>query len=92
MTIELNDYGLMIDLGDLFYVSLSWAFLISFAIVLIAYKAYKVIKNRKDEDVIEAYQHRKDDSTWDVNEQTTYYTSAVIYCYPRPYYGTHSSA
>ena len=87
MTIEVNDYGLMIDLGDFLYVSLSWAFLISYAIALIAYEAYKVIKNRKDEDVIEAYQHRKDDSAWDVNEQTTYYTSTVIPCPSRPIHG-----
>jgi hypothetical protein len=48
MTIELNEYGLMIDLGDLFYVSLSWASLISFAIVLVAYKAYNAYKRTRN--------------------------------------------
>jgi hypothetical protein len=67
MTIELDQYGFMLD-TEWCYIALSWQLLIASAIVLIAYKAYKVIKNRKDEDVIEAYQHRKDDSTWDVNE------------------------
>ena len=58
MTIELNEYGLMIDLGDFLYVSLSWAFLILSALVFIGYKFYKriqahrwasLIKNELDE-------------------------------------------
>lgn len=58
MTIELNEYGLMIDLGDFLYVSLGWAFLILSALVFIGYKVYKriqahrwasLIKNELDE-------------------------------------------
>jgi hypothetical protein len=58
MTIELNEYGLMIDLGDFLYVSLGWAFLILSSLVFIGYKVYKriqahrwasLIKNELDE-------------------------------------------
>jgi hypothetical protein len=45
MTIELNDYGLMIDLGDFFYVSLSWAFII---LSVVGVTLYKVIKRKKN--------------------------------------------
>jgi hypothetical protein len=41
MTIELDNYGLMLDLGDLLYVSLSWAMLITSAIIFAGYKIYK---------------------------------------------------
>ena len=41
MTIELNEYGLMLDLGDFLYVSLSWAMLITSAIIFAGYKIYK---------------------------------------------------
>ena len=41
MTIELDNYGLMFDLGDLLYVSLSWAMLITSAIIFAGYKIYK---------------------------------------------------
>jgi len=47
MTIELNEYGLMIDLGDFLYVSLSWAFIISSALILVGYKVYKVMTKRR---------------------------------------------
>jgi hypothetical protein len=47
MTIELNDYGLMIDLGDFFYVSLSWAFIILTALVIVGAKVYNKIKSNK---------------------------------------------
>jgi hypothetical protein len=47
MTIELNEYGLMIDLGDFLYVSLSWAFIILTALVIVGAKVYNKIKNSK---------------------------------------------
>ena len=47
MTIELDEYGLMLDLGDFIYLSLSWAFLILSALVFIGYKVYKRIKNNR---------------------------------------------
>jgi hypothetical protein len=47
MTIELNDYGLMIDLGDFLYVSLSWAFIILTSLVLVGAKVYNKIKSNK---------------------------------------------
>jgi large-conductance mechanosensitive channel len=47
MTIELNEYGLMIDLGDFLYVSLSWAFIILTAVILVGAKVYNKIKNNK---------------------------------------------
>ena len=42
MTIELDDYGFMFDLGDFIYVSLSWAMLITSAVIFTGYKIYKV--------------------------------------------------
>jgi hypothetical protein len=45
MTLELNDYGLMIDLGDFLYVSLSWAFII---LSVVSVTLYKVIKRKKN--------------------------------------------
>jgi len=47
MTIELNEYGFMLDMGDFIYLSLSWAFLILSALVFIGYKVYKRIKNNR---------------------------------------------
>ena len=47
MTIELNEYGLMIDLGDFLYVSLSWAFIILSALIIVGAKVYNKIKNNK---------------------------------------------
>jgi large-conductance mechanosensitive channel len=47
MTIELNDYGLMIDLGDFLYVSLSWVFIILTAVILVGVKVYNKIKSNK---------------------------------------------
>jgi hypothetical protein len=41
MTIELDNYGFMLDLGDLLYVSLSWAMLITSAVIFAGYKIYK---------------------------------------------------
>jgi hypothetical protein len=41
MTIELNEYGLMLDLGDFLYVSLSWSMLITSAIIFAGYKIYQ---------------------------------------------------
>jgi large-conductance mechanosensitive channel len=52
MTIELNEYGLMIDLGDFLYVSLSWAFLILTAVVLVGAKVYNKIKNKQVSDTL----------------------------------------
>ena len=47
MTIELNEYGLMLDLGDFIYLSLSWAFLILSALVFIGYKVYRRVQAHK---------------------------------------------
>jgi hypothetical protein len=47
MTIELNEYGLMLDLGDFLYVSLSWAFLILSAVIIVGVKVYSKIKSNK---------------------------------------------
>ena len=47
MTIELNEYGLMIDLGDFLYVSLGWAFIILSAVILVGVKVYNKIKSNK---------------------------------------------
>ena len=47
MTIELNEYGLMIDLGDFLYVSLSWAFIILTAVAIVGAKVYNKIKNKR---------------------------------------------
>jgi hypothetical protein len=52
MTIELNEYGFMFDMGDFIYLSLSWAFIILTALSIIAYKIYKRIRNKK---VVENY-------------------------------------
>jgi hypothetical protein len=44
MTIELNEYGFMFDMGDFIYVSLSWQLLIvgwSIALGVIIYKRKK---------------------------------------------------
>jgi hypothetical protein len=46
MTIELNDYGLMIDLGDFLYVSQSWAFIILSVVGATLYKFYKIRKSK----------------------------------------------
>lgn len=46
MTIELNEYGLMIDLGDFLYVSQSWAFIILSVLGAIIYKVIKRKKNK----------------------------------------------
>jgi large-conductance mechanosensitive channel len=47
MTIELNEYGLMIDLGNFLYISLGWAFIILTALVLVGVKVYNKIKTSK---------------------------------------------
>lgn len=47
MTIELNEYGLMIDLGDFLYVSLSWAFIILTAVAIVGVKVYNKVKSNK---------------------------------------------
>jgi len=47
MTIELNGYGLMIDLGDFLYVSLSWAFIILTAVAIVGVKVYNKVKSNK---------------------------------------------
>ena len=46
MTIELNEYGLMLDLGDFLYVSLGWAMIIATTLLLVGYKAYKIYLKR----------------------------------------------
>jgi hypothetical protein len=53
MTIELNNYGLMIDLGDFLYVSLSWAFLILSALVLVGAKVYNKVKSNRVKPLID---------------------------------------
>jgi hypothetical protein len=45
MTIELDNYGLMIDLGDFLYISLGWAFII---LSVVGATLYKVIKRKKN--------------------------------------------
>jgi hypothetical protein len=47
MTIELNEYGLMIDLGNFLYVSLGWAFIVLTAVILVGAKVYNKIKNKR---------------------------------------------
>jgi hypothetical protein len=47
MTIELNEYGLMVDLGDFLYVSLSWALLTLTALVIVGVKVYNKVKSNK---------------------------------------------
>ena len=47
MTIELNEYGFMLDMGDFIYLSLSWAFLILSAITFIGFKLYTRIRNKR---------------------------------------------
>jgi hypothetical protein len=47
MTIELNEYGLMIDLGNFLYVSLGWAFIILTAVAIVGVKVYNKIKSNK---------------------------------------------
>ena len=46
MTIELDNYGLMIDLGDFLYVSLGWAFIILSVVGATLYKVIKIKKNK----------------------------------------------
>ena len=53
MTIELDNYGLMIDLGDFLYVSLSWAFLILSALVLVGAKVYNKVKSNRVKPLID---------------------------------------
>jgi large-conductance mechanosensitive channel len=60
MTIELNDYGLMIDLGDFLYVSLSWVFIILSAVILVGVKVYNKIKSKKETQLITL----DDDDDW----------------------------
>jgi large-conductance mechanosensitive channel len=48
MTIELNEYGLMIDLGDFLYVSLGWAFIILTAVAIVGVKVYNKVKKNKE--------------------------------------------
>ena len=45
MTIELDQYGLMID-TELFYIALTWQIMITTALVITAYKIYKRKKNK----------------------------------------------
>ena len=45
MTIQLDGYGLMFDMGDFIYVSLSWAFII---LSVVGVTLYKVIKRKKN--------------------------------------------
>lgn len=46
MTLELNEYGFMIDLGDFFYLSLSWVFIIVTSALFVAYKIYKIRRDK----------------------------------------------
>jgi hypothetical protein len=45
MTIELNDYGFMID-TEWAYISLTWQLLVTATLLTIAYKIYKRKKNK----------------------------------------------
>ena len=47
MTIELNEYGFMLDMGDFIYLSLSWAMLITSAVIFAGYKFYQRKKATK---------------------------------------------
>jgi len=47
MTIELNDYGFMLDAGNFLYLSLSWSMLVTSTIIFAGYKFYKRKKNTK---------------------------------------------
>jgi len=44
MTIELDNYGFMFDAGDFIYLSLSWAMILTSAVIFAGYKFYKVRK------------------------------------------------
>lgn len=50
MTIELNEYGFMLDMGDFIYLSLSWAFLILSAVTIIGFNLYTRIRNKRTLD------------------------------------------
>lgn len=41
MTIELDNYGFMLDMGDFIYLSLSWAMLLTSAVIFAGYKIYQ---------------------------------------------------
>lgn len=45
MTIELDDFGFMFD-TEWAYVSLSWQLLITTALVIVGYKAYKIWRKK----------------------------------------------
>ena len=45
MTIELDEYGFMLD-TEWCYVALSWQLLITTALLIIAYKVYKQTRNK----------------------------------------------
>ena len=47
MTIELNDYGFMLDMGDFIYLSLSWAMLLTSAVIFAGCTIYKRKKATK---------------------------------------------
>ena len=47
MTIELNDYGFMLDAGDVFYLSLSWSMILISTVIFAGYKIYKRKKSTK---------------------------------------------
>jgi hypothetical protein len=52
MTIELNEYGFMFDMGDFIYLSLSWAFIILTAVIIVGAKVYNKIKNKRVLDTL----------------------------------------
>jgi hypothetical protein len=66
MTIELNEYGLMLDLGDFLYLSLSWAFLILSALVFIGYKVYKRIQAHRWASLINNEMDKLPNDEWGV--------------------------
>ena len=47
MTIELNDYGFMLDAGDFLYLYLSWAMIVISAVIFAGYTFYKRKKASK---------------------------------------------
>ena len=84
-TIEIGSYGFMLD-TQWCYVALSWKLIVTATLLTIAYKALKAYKRNR---VMTYPDETCTNSKWGSDEQTTYYTSAVIYCYPRPYHATH---
>ena len=83
MTIELNEYGFMLD-TEWCYVALSWQLIILSAISLIAYKIYK--RTRKNKMIKDNLCNTPSKNLWGSDEQITNYASPIRYRYSRPAY------